>query len=277
MKISFIDFWGDFDPNKNLITDICINYFENISVVSPSDCDVLFCGQFGSNHSRYSGIKKIFNELETWYKPNFNVFDYSIGFDTEEHGGKYFRIPCWVWNIDWFNSKYYHDTFLIPLDILTKEFFKYNKREGFASFVFSNECRDRVEIVETFKKYKNIDVYGSNGIILPRGIENKINVISKYKFDFCFENSVFSGSHTEKLIHSKFGGCVPVYKSHESYSIDFNPNCCLQVNGMSNEEIFELVKEYDNDEKKIKEIQEQPLFSKIPDINDYVNGLIKFL
>ena len=156
MKISFIDCWGDFSPEKNLITDICLNYFEGVEIVSPSNCDVLFCGQFGNSHTKYSGIKKIFNELETWYKPDLNVFDYSIGYDTEEHNGKYFRIPCWVWNIDWFGTKYYYDTFLIPIDILTKDFYKYEERKNFASFVFSNGQSDRLDIINTFKTYKNI-------------------------------------------------------------------------------------------------------------------------
>lgn len=277
MKISFIDFWGDFDPEKNLITDICKNSLENIVVTSPQNCDVLFCGQFGNNHQNFSGVKKIFNELEAWYKPNFNLFDYSIGFDSDIKDDRYFRMSAWVWNVDWFHSKYYYDTFLIPLESLTRESNNLNGRNKFASFVFSNAAIDRLSIINFFSNYKNIDVYGPHGIYLPRGVENKLKIISDYKFNFCWENSSVNGYFTEKLIHAKSANCVPIYKSSLDFDIDFNKNCCIQVEGMSNEEILELVKEYDNNDVMYKKIQSEPLFYNVPDINKYINGLLKFL
>ena len=198
-------------------------------------------------------------------------------YDTNFNDERYFRIPGWVWNVDWFHSKYYYDTFLIPLESLTEGINNLNDRNKFASFVFSNAANDRLSIINFFSNYKKIDVYGPHGIYLPRGVENKLKIISDYKFNFCWENSSVNGYFTEKLIHAKSAGCVPVYKSGLDFGVDFNTNSCIQVEGMTNEEILDLVQEYDNNDNMFKKLQREPIFNKKPDINYYINGLLNFL
>lgn len=42
-------------------------------------------------------------------------------------------------------------------------------------------------------------------------VVDKMTVLKQYKFSICFENCIFDGWITEKVIDSLFAGCVPVY------------------------------------------------------------------
>jgi len=59
-------------------------------------------------------------------------------------------------------------------------------------------------MVQELSKYKKVDCYGE-----PHGNwfydeGGKIDLISKYKFNICFENSIHPGYYTEKPIHAKY-------------------------------------------------------------------------
>jgi hypothetical protein len=41
--------------------------------------------------------------------------------------------------------------------------------------------------------------------------EEKIQVLSQYKFALCFENCVFPGYVTEKIFDCFLAGCIPIY------------------------------------------------------------------
>lgn len=65
-----------------------------------------------------------------------------------------------------------------------------------------------------------LDLYGfgwdkdpSSGVVAAyRGaVEDKRETLMRYKFAFCFENSIFEGYITEKIFDVLFAGCVPVY------------------------------------------------------------------
>lgn len=45
----------------------------------------------------------------------------------------------------------------------------------------------------------------------PRGEDFKLELLSKYKFSLCFENTSFPGYITEKIFDCFFAGCIPVY------------------------------------------------------------------
>jgi hypothetical protein len=278
MKISFVDFWGGMNMNKNFMTELLMNAFEKITVVNPEECEILFCGQFGKNHIHYNQKKKIFNELETWLEPDFNKYDYAIGFDTKEHGGRYVRIPCWMWYVDWFGSEDSYENFRVPIDYFFEENpFSKKEKDRFASFVFCNPVIDRINTIQQFNKYKAIDVFGNLGLPLHGGVGQKLDCISNYKFNFCYENTIRPGSFTEKLIHAKVAGCIPIYKSDLSFDMDFNKNCCIQTYGMNESEILEKVKELDNDQTIYRKIQSEPLFLQKPDLNIIVEKLKRIL
>ncbi len=101
-------------------------------------------------------------------------------------------------------------------DILLKLYYGLNVREIYGM---------RQEVINFFADTGRFDLYGTgwnrggrspqataNINKVYRGlVDDKLPVLSQYKFTFCFENSVFPGYLTEKIFDAMFAGSVPVY------------------------------------------------------------------
>lgn len=63
---------------------------------------------------------------------------------------------------------------------------------------------------------EEFDFYGKSwdgsGFTAYKGaIDNKLEILSQYKFSICYENSSLNGWISEKIFDSFFAGCVPIY------------------------------------------------------------------
>ena len=52
---------------------------------------------------------------------------------------------------------------------------------------------------------------GSGFTAFKGAIDNKLEILSQYKFSICYENSSLNGWISEKIFDSFFAGCVPIY------------------------------------------------------------------
>jgi hypothetical protein len=281
MKVCFSDFWAPFDQNNNFFINTLKEMYENVEVVYPEDADIMFYSVFGNENMLYKDCKKIFFTGEN-ERPNFKKCDYSLTFDFDDYNGKNFRLPLWYLYIDWFKvGTYDNPNWLIPEEYLynENEFTKKPKNE-FCSIVFGKFVDSRVEAIEAISKYKKVEVLGkaNPSKTLPDGEKYKLDAISNYKFSLCFENSIYPGYHTEKLLHGKIAGNIPIYYGDSTISLDFNPECFINAFGMENEELVEKIKEIDSDESLYNKIISQPLFTKkktIEPIKDYLYSILK--
>jgi len=277
MKIAFVDFWPFFNPSNNFIIHLFKSIFENVELTDPSSCDYLIYSWFGKNNKRYKNCKRIFFAGEN-LKPNFEECDYSFTNVFDSYEGKNIRIPYWYFYVDWFDVKSSgNPDWLIPMDYLLNEN-KFSKRdkEKFCCAVFTNPESTRVQMVETVRKYKNVDCFGKcHEIAIPQkqnhgGFYEKVDVISKYKFSICFENAIEPGGfYTEKLLHAKIAGNIPVYWSDKRFSEDFNEKCCLNLINYSNmDDLLEDIIKIDNDKNEYNKILSEPLFINMPCLDD---------
>lgn len=266
MKITFSDFWQypkAFDPNNNFFIHIIRELFENVEVVHPEDADVMFFSVFGNENGRYNNCKKIFFTGEN-ISPNFKKCDYSLTFEKNTHGGKNFRLPLWYLYIDWFNVKTYDNPqWLIPESYLYGENeFTLKPKNKFCSIVYGKHIQSRVGAVQNISKYKNVDVFGkaNPNYNLPDGERHKMDLISDYKFSLCYENSITPGYHTEKLLHGKIAGNIPIYYGDETISQDFNPDCFINATYLSDEDLIEKISMIDSSDEIYKDVRSQPIF-----------------
>lgn len=273
MKICFSDFWSPFDPNNNFFIHILRETFEDIEVVNPEDADVMFFSVFGTENTLYKECKKIFFTGEN-IRPNLNKCDYSFTFDFDDYGGRNFRLPLWYFYIDWFNvNTYDNPKWLIPESYLygENEFTKKTK-DKFCSIVFGKMVESRLKAIEKISKYKKVDIFGkaNPGYHLPDGEKYKMDLISNYKFSLCYENSVTPGYHTEKLLHGKIAGNIPIYYGDETICEDFNPKCFINTVNMSDEEVNEIIKEIDTNKNLYEKMNSEPLFERKMSIDPIV-------
>lgn len=264
MKVCFSDFWTPFDQNNNFFIHILRELFENIQIVNPEDADIMFFSSFGNENLLYKNCKKIFFTGEN-ERPNFKKCDYSLTFDFDDHDGKNFRLPLWYLYIDWFDvATYENPNWLIPEDYLyTENEFTKKEKNNFCSIVYGKQIESRINAINNISNsYKKVDVFGkaNSKVQLPDGEKYKIDLISNYKFSLCYENSVNPGYHTEKLLHGKVSGNIPIYYGDETVSKDFNEKCFINAVNLSDGELVEVIKEIDSNDKLYKKIFDEPLF-----------------
>lgn len=245
-KIKYVDFWENFDPKNNSFQEIIENMGYKIEL--SEEPDYLFCSVFGHKalDEKYDNCVKILFAGENLC-PDFNLFDYAIGFEYMDFADRYLCCPLFyrcsseLW--DAFLSK--HCNFRQTLA----------KKSGFCSFVYSNGNADpiREQFFRKLSKYKKVDSGGRylNNIGMPNGVEDKIEFESKHKFSIAFENSSHPGYTTEKLI-SSFAACtVPIYWGDPRIKDVFNPDSFIFVNDFESlDKVVDKIKEIDQDEKQ---------------------------
>jgi len=268
MKITFSDFWQypkAFDPNNNFFIHIIRDLFEDVEIVEPEDADVMIFSLFGTENGRYKDCKKIFFAGEN-VKPNFKRCDYCLTFDIDDHEGKNFRLPLWYLYIDWFGvNTYDNPDWLIPESYLYGDSeFTQKKQNKFCSIVYGKQIESRINAIKNISSnYKQVDIFGKANpdYYLPDGEKYKLDLISNYKFSLCYENSVTPGYHTEKLLHGKIAGNIPIYYGDKSVSQDFNPNCFINAVDMSDEELVQRIVELDQSDQLYNDMVSQPIFN----------------
>lgn len=275
MNISFTDFWWKFDPHKNFFVDACRANSSNVKVVEPEKADVIFFSCFGDDHLKYDA-KKIYYTGEST-DPNWKSCDYAITFNLNEPVDKHFRLPLWMIYIDWFNAgaSYNNPQFMFSPDQLQKNVY-YDLKPKYSCVAMFNRdpIGNRTEFLQKISKSIQVHAFGEPFVKIPYGEDEKCKVVSQFKFHMCFENKYKAGYHTEKLFHAKMCGTIPVYWSAPTYTVDFNPDCCLHLNNFENiDHLVEEVLEVNASPTKYAELRDQPLFLKQPDIKPFLNFL----
>ena len=280
MKISFCDFWDGFDNHNNFFTQLLKSsdlVFDIVDVIDSPD--VIFYSCFGELNKHFS-CKKIFFTGEN-FRPDINS-NYSITFDYDIKNN--IRMPLWYMYIDWFNvGSYGNPGYLIPLSYLNQpNEFSIIKKNEFCVFMSNKAEYHRVNMFNTLNKRKRVDSYGSvfnnMGGKLGGTEKDKLEIISKYRFSIAFENSSYPGYNTEKLLHAKVVGNIPLYWGDPNIYNDMNPEAFLNFsNYKSFEEMVEHVMELENNPSKRNDILNKPLFKELPTIDLIKNQLLEIL
>ena len=158
--------------------------------------------------------------------------------------------------------------------------FTQKKKDKFCSIVYGKQIESRINAVQNISSnYKKVDVFGkaNPNYYLPDGEKYKLDLISSYKFSLCYENSVTPGYHTEKLLHGKIAGNVPIYYGDETISQDFNPDCFINAVNMSDEELVQTIIELDQSEVLYDKILREPIFTEKLSLDGIKNFMYEIL
>jgi hypothetical protein len=279
MNICYLDFWPGFDPNSNwfnlvlreVLNDRQINFNS-----APSEADVIVFSCFGNEHIKYKNSKavKIFYTGEN-QRADLSVADFSLSFDYETHNGKNFRLPHWYMYVNWWGEPNF------PHARISKERLFYthtpeevSSRNDFCCIIIGNPVRNRIEVAQKLDSYKPVHGYGKvfgnpyNGC--------KVDLMRKYRYNICFENSIYPGYITEKLLEAKVAGCIPIYYGSDTVSTDFNPDCFINYNKFENpSDLLEEIIKIESDRSLFDSFVSQKLFTQEPNLDNVYNFLSK--
>ncbi|EKE91342.1 glycosyltransferase family 10 domain-containing protein [Helicobacter pylori] len=250
------NWWGDEEikefKNSALYFILSQHYTITLHQNPDKPADIVFGSPLGSARKilSYQNAKRVFYTGENEV-PNFNLFDYAIGFDELDFRDRYLRMPLYYDRLH-HKAESVNDTtapYKIKPDSLyalkkPSHHFKENHphlcavvndesdplKRGFASFVASNpNAPKRNAFYDALNSIEPVTGGGSVKNTLGYNVKNKNEFLSQYKFNLCFENSQNYGYVTEKIIDAYFSHTIPIYWGSPSVAKDFNPKSFVNV------------------------------------------------
>jgi hypothetical protein len=288
--------WDDFNPSHNTFI-LALNRlrgreYSGYSLKTlPSKVQplVTIFGPFGNNWKKIKG-KKIFYTGENRGPINHPEV-LNVGFQHSTHLS-YLRLPFWMLSIDLFGADLSKIKNPLPLPIHTcsETPFLSLHRSKFCAFIVSNsKNKVRNSAFHALSKYKKVDsagkLFNTEGNALFAGAGGgggelkKHEFLKQYRFCLAYENEIGNGYVTEKLLHAKAAGCVPIYWGSDSAITDFNPLGFINATYLTEEQMVQRVREIEENPDLWKEIASVPLFysdtlssvyEKFKEIADYI-------
>ena len=133
------------------------------------------------------------------------------------------RFPYWYNYLEWeqYPRKNHYLRFgrFYKIEELTQPIKFDSTRQDATVLISSHLDYPRAALLAEQKRQRKLDIYGNVGRSFKGA---KLNIMQKYRYAFCAENSVGFGYDTEKLPEAWVAGCVPVGIYLNPFS-DFNP------------------------------------------------------
>jgi alpha(1,3/1,4) fucosyltransferase len=274
-RVGFCDMWENFNPEYNFFTLLLSAHAPELLIVGgPSKgADVVIFGPFGTSWQNLPQAqpKVHFTGENTGPLPA----DLNLGFQHRDMDPNYLRFPLWLLEIDWFGADKarLRNPIPIPLDLCVNS--PVSERSKFCAFVASNPANPiRNAAFQTLAAWKPVDsagaLFNNMGPALFAGAgggggeARKVDFLKAYRFCITYENDSSPGYCTEKLLHAKAAGCVPIYWGDPRVERDFNLEGCIDARAFRTPE--ELV-------AAVRAVEENPeewrRRAAIPALDDY--------
>ena len=285
--VAFSDMWPGFNYDSNFITDALRHEAPSRSIKgmeydSNSIPSLVIFGPYSHHWKQIpSSIPKVYFSGENWTVPQDSSISLYITSSMTEDD-THLRIPTWMTFIDWYttNIELPHgctdNPIRLPLHLaMNPHPVPFSKRSKFCAFVVSNpSCSLRNEAFQKVHAYKPVSsggaLYNNIGGQLELkyagggcGDLSKYAFFSEHQFTISFENSQSPGYLTEKLLHAKMAGCVPLYWG-DSASDDFVPNSFINLSSMTSaEHIVDIIKKLEARPDMCESIAATPILDEV--------------
>lgn len=258
LRVWFTDMWQNFDPSNNffvLLLERTGRQAEPVFTVELDNekPDVLIYSGFGDDHSRYPQTPKVFYTGEN-QRPRYESSVLNLGFDYGQNDTQYIRLPLWMLYIDWLKTdperlRAVRNPLMLPESSLTTAFPQEElaNKKSFCAFVVSNcDCEQRNwAFMSISVNVAQVDSPGAcmhnMDAALDSTTSSKLDFLKPYRFVMAYENSQWPGYTTEKLLHAKAVGAVPIYWGDPLVFMDFDPASFINTNGLTQDEVNKKV------------------------------------
>lgn len=265
LRIFYVDFWKGFSMEDFLFTKILKKNYQ--VVLDDKDPEILFCSVFGNQYLNYQCPRILY--VGEPYTPDFNLYDYAIGFDHIQFMDRYLRYPLYL---------LYNEKMKMALhkhECTKDEIFREKKFCNFVVSSGSGKGDIRAKIFDKLSQYKRVDSGGRYKNNLPdhQPVQDKYEFQKNYKFSLAMENSKVSGYTTEKIIEAWAAGTIPIYWGNPDIAKEFNSASFITIT--DNEEWLDKVKEIDQSDDLYEKMCKEPIY--LPGQEPDLETLEKFL
>jgi len=205
--------------------------------------------------------------------PIANRYDTYLGFEPEGLLANSHYLPLWVLNFDNFGKGPAHgftSTVIQQEELLLPRKFERSSKNKFCCAFLGNPTSFRVGVL---KKLGDVETLGLFGGAFGNKVEDKLLVSKEYRFCFAFENNLYPGYVTEKLLEGYLSNTIPLYWGMDSH-LFFNAKAFVNLYDFATLEGFlNAVKVLNSDEDLYAHAYEQPLLNRKYDIPGLVEKL----
>lgn len=236
--MNFVDYWDGFVFEDNFIIKLLS---ERYNIELSDNPDYLLCSVFGTDHLNYDCIKILYTGENQF--PDFNLYDYAIGFEYMELGDRYLRFPCGL------QSNSIVDSMLAKCQFNNNDL---KQKTGFCSFVYSNNnaSPERKIFFDLLSSYKQVSSGGRYMNNIGGAVRDKLAFQKQFKFVIAFENCSYPGYTTEKIVQAFAADAIPIYWGDPLVIKDFNPASFINCNDYNSfDDVVKRIIEIDNDDE----------------------------
>jgi hypothetical protein len=209
--------------------------------------------------------RNIWHTGENLRPPLHLQYDYYLSFDRDDFDGRNIYFPLWYLDINWgFNEKFCPR---IGTILKGKELTGLRKtptsKSKFACAFIGNNHPVRLAAIKKLAEIENIDVYGK---AVGRPVLSKFNIAKDYKYTICFENDLYPGYVTEKLLDAYYCDSVPIYWGDLGAQDHINSGSYLNLKDFQNLDLLRQ-KISSIQESEYNQIYNQPFLNSMPSLD----------
>jgi len=292
LTVGFSDMWVGFNPEYNQFLLMMREMGKHLQsgerdvigvdakAVKEDMLDLVIFGPFGDDWKAISKtIPKIHYTGENTPPIEREDVRLNLGYEHRVfNDGSYLRLPLWMLEINWFqgDTERIGNPKPIPIDrcckVNEKELYM---KEKFCAFVVTNPCQPmRNSAFQWLNNYKNVDsagrLFNNMGDKIFAGLGGgggelkKLEFLKEYKFCLAYENASSPGYTTEKLLHAKAAGCIPIYWGDPRVERDFDTSGFIDArNVLTSGELVRLVKEVDTNYSEWMKMFRKPALDEV--------------
>jgi hypothetical protein len=183
---------------------------------------------------------------------DFELDDYVIGYDYLNFGDRHIRYPYYLFRDSSISALYETKNIQSAKDFLER---------GFCSYLTSNPLAmsNRDKLFELLSCYKKVNSGGGHLNNLDYIVVNKLDFLSKHKFNIAAENSIYDGNTTEKIVDAFEANTIPIYIGNPLIELEFNPKSFINSNNFdSHQDLVDYVKKIDNNDIEYMKMLAEP-------------------
>jgi len=285
-RISYRSFWKNFSPENFYLDKLLKEHTSGKIVVQsvyPGTLAALWSRIFrwlnskaGPKPPRRENIigrlsgKRIWWTGENRRPPVDDEYSLFVSFDQDSFSGKNITFPI-IWDTILFPDVYFLSR--VGIDSLDPNSLLMSRSPGtpteFCCTFINNPEPIRLRGIQALSKHGKVDVFGSQS---KRPVKTKIEVASRYKFVMCFENDLYPGYITEKLLDAYLCGAVPLYWG------DLGDEPHINREAFINAKDFDSLEEFASfvgnlSEESYNKIHSQPLLNSLPSSEKLIQAL----
>ena len=222
-------------------------------------------GHFKKKNKLEKSIFNVWSTSENIRPPLDEEFNIFLSHDLDTYDGRNIYLPIWATRL----GVTIAEAKEAQKKLLVRRNGDVGLRSGICAIV-SNPEPIRMAFLRELQRVFPVDIYGALG----SPVDDKFQILSKYKFNVCFENVESPGYITEKPIESWIGGCIPIWKGIDPIQ-SLNQNSIINVTRDGFAKTIETIETLMNDEDQFNSKWRQPILLNPYNFDEFQQNLLK--